>query len=145
MTADAADVLFGDCELVTRAGQGGETTGGDTPPPGDTTPIDTPGTPPPATLALRGSKVRVGHRGRGGIPASCALAACTGTLVLKARRRTIARARYSVAAATAARVPFRLTRKGRALLRRAGRLKATASAGAATRRYTLVREATRKA
>ena len=130
----AADVLFGDCELVTRAGQGG-----DPQPPEDTTPIDTPITPPPATLALEGSKLRIGHKGRGRIPVGCAGAPCTGTLLLEARRRTIARAEYSLAADTTARVPFRLTRKGRALLRRAGRIAATASAGAATRRYTLVR------
>src|SRR5829696_6319773 len=130
VTADAADVLFGDCEIVTRVEEKG---GG-----GTATPIDAPPLQPTAALTLRGTTLRVGRGGRGRIRAGCTGALCAGTLVLKAGRRTIARARYSVATAAGARVPFRLTRRGRARLRCSGRIQARALAGAVTRRYTLV-------
>ena len=147
MTADAADVLFGDCEIVTRVDEEGG--GGTAPPvvtappivtapPADTTPIDAPPLQPTAVLTLRGTTLRVGRGGRARIRAGCTGAPCAGTLVLKTGRRTIARARYSVATAAGARVPFRLTRRGRARLRRSGRIRARALAGAVTRRYTLV-------
>jgi len=141
VTADAADVLFGDCEIVTRVeekGGGGTAPPLVTPPPADTTPIDAPPLQPTAALTLRGTTLRVGRGGRGRIRAGCTGALCAGTLVLKAGRRTIARARYSVATAAGARVPFRLTRRGRARLRCSGRIRARALAGAVTRRYTLV-------
>ena len=90
-------------------------------------------------LALDGSRVRVGRKGRGRLPMRCAGGACSGTLVLARRNRVVARAPYALAADAAANVPFRLTRKGRALLRRTGRLRVVATAGGVERRYALVR------
>jgi hypothetical protein len=143
VTADAADILFTDCELVTRVAPSGGETGGGTPPVPETPPADPPRAEPAAVLALRGSTLRVDRRGRGRIPASCSGAACRGTLVLRTRRRTIARATYDLAAGGTGRVPFRLTRRARRLLERTGRLKATAAGGPVTRRYAVVRAAVR--
>jgi Ca2+-binding RTX toxin-like protein len=146
VTADPADVLFTDCELVTRVappadGPGGGSTPIPETPPTDPPQADPPRTEPAATLAFRGSTLRVDRRGRGRIAARCTGVPCRGTLVLRTRRRTLARAPYALAAGSTARVPFRLTRRARALLRRTGRLQATAAGGAVTRRYAVVRAA----
>ena len=146
VTADREDVLFGDCEIVTVA-------------PADAAPAQPPVTPPanepatPATppvtdavkpparplLTLDGSTVRVGRDGRGRLRLRCAGAACSGRLVLAGRGRTLARSAYKVAPGAAATVRFRLTRSGRKLLQRHGRVKVIASAGGVKRRYTLLR------
>jgi Ca2+-binding RTX toxin-like protein len=132
VSADQADVLFGDCEVVARAGQTAA-------PPA--APSPTAAAPPQPVVALEGRRVRVSSTGRARIRMRCAGVACTGTLVLKHRRRTIARTRYALVAGSRAPVTFRLTRTGRRLLRRTGRLNVAVTAGGITRRYTLVRRA----
>jgi len=130
--ADADDVLFDDCELVMRTPAGA-------PPATGTSPAPTTGTAASALLALTGSKLRIGAKGAGRIRMRCAGAPCQGILRLKAGLRTLARAAYSLQPGAATSVRFRLNRKGRALLRRRGRLAVQASAGGAARRYALVR------
>ena len=141
VSADQADLLFGDCELVTRVAQGEGPTPGTTQPMPATpaTPAVVAGAPAPAVMTLHGTTVNVSRKGRGRVRVRCAGAACAGVLVLKVRGRTIARTPYVLAPDGAAAVRFRLTRKGRALLRRTGRMKVRAAAGDATHRYTLVR------
>ena len=148
-TADALDGVAA-CEQIDRGGAPSQPDPVDEDP-GDSsqpTPASpaTPATPAvvadaPATavMTLHGATVNVSRKGRGRVRVRCAGAACAGELVLKVRRRTIARTPYAVAPDSAAVVRFRLTRKGRALLRRTGRMKVTAAAGNATHRYTLVR------
>jgi Ca2+-binding RTX toxin-like protein len=134
--ADAADLLFGDCEVVARAAEEPSPS----PEPTPAAPIVVAANAPaPAVLTLTGSTVKVSRKGRGRLQTRCAGSACAGTLVLVRRNSVLARAPYALAPEGAATVPFRLTRKGRALLRRTGRLEIRATAGGLARRYTLVR------
>jgi hypothetical protein len=135
VTADREDVVFDDCEQVVM------------PPAGDVAeapapPAETPATVTPpavAVVTLDGARVRVSRKGRARLPMRCDGSACGGTLMLTRRARALARAPYALAPGEAASVPFRLTRKGRALLRRKRRITVTATAGGVTRRYVLVR------
>jgi Ca2+-binding RTX toxin-like protein len=142
VSADQADVLFGDCEIVSRTGPSNVQ-------PAGTTPTAPTATAPPATSApsfagVRLVSTRLTMAGRFiALRLRCPAATvgrCTGTAKLTARRRrtgsraastvTLGRARFSIAAGKRARVRVRVSRAGRRLLGRAPRIRGLATGAA---------------
>ena len=79
-------------------------------------------------VSLAGHRLRMSRRGRLRVRVRCASVEerCTGRLRLRARGRTVARARFAVRAGRSRMVGARLKRKGRARLKRARRVRVRA-------------------
>ena len=109
--ADDEDVVAADCETVL--------TPSSEPPPPPPPPHPGGSAPPPphATPALRVGKPRV-RRGRATLTVTCLGAACRGRIVMKAGRKLLAKGRYRAAAGTTVKAKLKLTRRGKALLKR---------------------------
>jgi hypothetical protein len=99
-------------------------------------------------LGIGPKRVRLDRRGRARLRLQCpasAQGACSGSLKLKLKKRTVGKRRFNVAAGRSKKLRLRISRRGRRALARRGRLRVTAVAStrdavsaAATSRRKLV-------
>lgn len=93
-------------------------------------------TVPAASVAIARTALKANRRGQVAVKLSCpagAAATCRGRLVLKNGRVTAGSARFAIAAGRTATVRVKLSSRTRSALRRAGKLRLTATAGSAKR------------
>ena len=102
------------------------------------------------TASVRTTTATIDRKGRGRFRLTCSAAGpCAGTYAMGTTRAVLARGRYTVPAGRTANVTFKLTAKGKKLLRKhhgrlRTRLRLTPSGQAATARALTLKQPTRR-